>query len=706
MKKKEMPIRFAFYGRVSSDQQDIENIAGQISGIENSIAGQRSVAKDYAVPAGGFIVKEYIDEAKSGRVADRPGFQEMIKDGISPDPPFDAIIVWKLNRFARNVKDMIWYWDLLEEHGIKVISVMEPMLVGATGRLMRNVIASFDEFFSENMASDIKRGMKQAVERGYWIGYPAPLGYEAVKVLDGREDEENDNKQKTRRKLELDPPWDKLARHIWELALKDLSVLDIARKVTDEGYLTKAGKKFTKNKIHRILTNQAYTGFVVWNVDPKTGVPEARSKKQAHPAIVSKAEFDKVQQKLKSRAPNVQHPRTAANEHLFNDLGKCSLCGGKILIKSGKNGTYFYFTCKTRDDFGEKACDLPSYSIAKNDPIIMRAIIDHILAKENLRDLITIVRATAGPTMQDQERQIANIDLQIKSLNEREDRLIDAIEEGKNPRKKLDARIDKIEAAIKEQEAKRAEVLSLMGDEATILQDPDLIVAYAEDVRTYLQREHVKSVNAICRRFIKTIRFEPGFAEIEYTIPIPDGTTKPKAKKHKVALQTRVPRTVPDGPPLPAAATSRRGTLLPYDSGTHGRRISALFTHRRRIDRAAGCLGCAGRGEGKALSHIVGADIRHRHDGDIPDLIAAGDTWRQRVPIADCGVQFPPGFRRLPVCPQPPRSASVGGLVRRRNHGAHRPDHVGLRNRVGQSRQRTVGNDAHLRGDRGGAESG
>ena len=84
MKKKEMPIRFAFYGRVSSDQQD----------IENSIAGQRSVAKDYAVSAGGFIVKEYIDEAKSGRVADRPGFQEMIKDGTSPDPPFDAIIVW------------------------------------------------------------------------------------------------------------------------------------------------------------------------------------------------------------------------------------------------------------------------------------------------------------------------------------------------------------------------------------------------------------------------------------------------------------------------------------------------------------------------------------------------------------------------------------------------------------------------------------
>ncbi len=321
MKKKEMPIRFAFYGRVSSDQQD----------IENSIAGQRSVAKDYAVPAGGFIVKEYIDEAKSGRVADRPGFQEMIKDGTSPDPPFDAIIVWKLNRFARNVKDMIRYWDLLEEHGIKVISVMEPMLVGATGRLMRNVIASFDEFFSENMASDIKRGMKQAVERGYWIGYPAPLGYEAVKVLDGSEDEENDNKKKTRRKLELDPPWDELARHIWELALKDLSVLDIARKVTDEGYLTKAGKKFTKNKIHRILTNQAYTGFVVWNVDPKTGVPEARSKKQAHPDIVSKAEFNKVQQKLKSRAPNVQHPRTAANEHLYNDLGKCSLCGGKIL---------------------------------------------------------------------------------------------------------------------------------------------------------------------------------------------------------------------------------------------------------------------------------------------------------------------------------------------------------------------------------------
>ena len=692
-RKRKETIKYAFYGRTSSDQQD----------VENSIAGQRSAALSYVQPDG-VITTDYLDEGRSGRVDDRSGFQRMIKDATSPNPPFNAVIVWKLNRFARNVKDTIHYWDLLEEHGIRVVSVMESFVDDPTGRLMRTVIAAIDQFFSDSMGSDIRRGMREAVERGFWIGYPAPIGYKVVKVPVGDLDEHG--KQRTKQKLELDPPSDKFPRHVFDLALKDLTVLDISRKVTAEGYRTKNGKKYTRNKIHRILTNRAYTGFVVWNVDPETRVPEARSKEQAHPAIVSEEEFDEVQQKLKSRAPNIRHPRSVANEHLFNDLGRCFQCGAKMAIRGGKSGTYHYHICKTRDDFGKEACDLPRYSVKKNDPIIMGVIVDDILTKENQRELIAVVRATAGPTTRNQERQLENIDLQIKELNEREDRLIDAIENAKTPIDKINARIDELEEQIKEQEAKKDEVRSEMGDEATILQDPDLILAYAEDLRTYLQQDHVKSVNAICMQFIKAIWFGPGFAEIEYSIPIPDGTTKPKIKTNRVALQTRVPRTVPNGPPLPAAATSRRGTLLPYDSGTHGRRISALFTHRRRIDRAAGCLGCAGRGEGKALSHIVGADIRHRHDGDIPDLIAAGDTWRQRVPIADCGVQFPPGFRRLPVSPQPPRSASVGGLVRRRNHGAHRPDHVGLRNRVGQSRQRTVGNDAHLRGDRGGAESG
>ena len=540
MPKPKKLIRFAFYGRTSSDQQD----------VENSIAGQRSAAEEFVRRLGGKIVTEYLDEGKSGRVADRHGFQEMIKDGTSPKPSFDAVVAWKLNRYARRVKDILHYWDLLEDHDIRMYSVMESFMDDPTGKLMRTMIAAVDQFFSDSMGADIRRGMKEAVERGFWIGYPAPIGYKVVKIPYGEPD--GNGNQRTKQKLELDSPQDALVRYIFDLALQDLTVLDIARRVTNEGYLTKAGKKFTRTKIHHILTNRTYTGFILWNIDTETGVPEARSREQAHPAIISEEEFDKVQQKLKSRAPNVRHPRSVANEHLFNDLGRCSQCEANMAIRSGKNGAYFYIMCKTKDNFGKDACDLPNYSTEKNDPIIMGAILGDILTEENLRELITVVRDTAGPTTRNQERQLDNIDHQIKLLNERQDRYVEAIGKPNSHIEKLNAQIDALEAQIKEQEAHRAQVQSQMGDEATIIQDPDRILAYAADVRTYLQRAQVKSVNEVCKQFIKAIWFGPGFAEIEYSIPIPDGTPDPTATTRRVALQTRVPRTVPDGPPMRA----------------------------------------------------------------------------------------------------------------------------------------------------------
>ena len=273
------------------------------------------------------------------------------------------------------------------------------------------------------------------------------------------------------------------------------------------------------------------------------------SREPAHPAIVSPEEYDKVQQKLRSRAPDVVHPRTAASEHAFNDMGKCAKCGGRMKIKSGKGGAYYYFVCAKKDDFGKEACDMASFSEQKNSPLIMQAILDDILGEDNLRALIDTVRDEASPTNEKQQ-QLASIEQQIKKLNRQQDRLLDAYLEAKIPVAKLNERSEKIQEQIAEQESKRAETQSLMGDEAVILDNPERIMAYAKDVRTYLQQDNIKSVNAICKRFVKAIWFEPGYATIEYAIPIPDGNRKPAVKASKVALRNRVRSTVPDGWPV------------------------------------------------------------------------------------------------------------------------------------------------------------
>ena len=535
--ERKAPIRYAVYGRTSSEQQD----------VENSLAGQQSAAQDYVRLHGGVIVQHYLDDAKSGKVDRRPAFQRMIEDATSPNPPFDAVLVWKLNRFARNVKDMIRYWDLLEEHGVQVVSIMEPGMEGPFGKLMRVIIAGFDEFFSENLASDVKRGMKESVERGFHTGSTAPLGYRKVKVSDGGTD--GDGRSKMRAKLEVDEETAPIVRRIRDLALKDFTVLDIARKLDAEGFRTKNGNRVTKAKVHNILKNRIYTGYVVWDIDKETGEPRAVSREPAHPALIPPEDFEKIREKLRSRAPDIVHPRTAASDHVFNDMGKCGKCGSRMKIKSGKGGAYYYFVCKKRDDFGKAACDTEPYSEQKNTPLIMRAILDDILGEDNLRVLVGIVRSEAGPTNQKQQQQLASIDQQIKELNRQENRWMDAYATSNISVDKLNARIVGIQEKVAEQEAKKAEVESLMGDEAVILDDPERIVAYAKDVRTYLQQDNVKTVNAICKRFVKAIWFELGYAKIEYAIPIPDGSPKPAVKTSKVALQRRVRSTVSSGCP-------------------------------------------------------------------------------------------------------------------------------------------------------------
>ncbi len=111
-------MKVALYARVSSDRQD----------IDLSITAQLNALREYASRNDHTVVKEYIDEAESGRSIDRPGFQNMIATARQKDTPFEAILVWKLSRFARNREDSIIYKSLLRKHGVQVISIISHPL--------------------------------------------------------------------------------------------------------------------------------------------------------------------------------------------------------------------------------------------------------------------------------------------------------------------------------------------------------------------------------------------------------------------------------------------------------------------------------------------------------------------------------------------------------------------------------------------------
>lgn len=159
------------YARVSSERQD----------VDLSISAQLKALREYAARNGYRVVGEFVDEAESGRTADRPAFREMVSLARRPHRPFDTILIWKYSRFARNREDSIVYKSFLRKHGVEVISITEPVEDTPTGKLLEAMIESLDEFYSANLAQEVRRGLRESASRGFYVASATPYGYRRVK---------------------------------------------------------------------------------------------------------------------------------------------------------------------------------------------------------------------------------------------------------------------------------------------------------------------------------------------------------------------------------------------------------------------------------------------------------------------------------------------------------------------------------------------
>ncbi len=153
----------------------------------------------------------------------------MLDEASKPNSPFHEILVWKFSRFTRKREHAVAFKSMLRKRGIKVVSITEHADDSPTGKLMEAIIESVDEFYSENLAQEVVRGMREAAIRGFWVSTYAPFGYRKVSVQDGA---------KKRPKLELDPPAESVIRRIFLMALQGKSTLDITKTLNGEGIPT------------------------------------------------------------------------------------------------------------------------------------------------------------------------------------------------------------------------------------------------------------------------------------------------------------------------------------------------------------------------------------------------------------------------------------------------------------------------------------
>jgi site-specific DNA recombinase len=158
-------MKAVIYARYSSDNQREESIEGQIR-----------ECTAFAEKNGITILRHYIDRAFSAKTDNRPEFQNMIKD--SGKRLFDMIIVWKLDRFARNRYDSARYKAALKKNGVKVVSATEVISDGAEGIILESVLEGYAEYYSADLSEKVVRGMTENALKCKYNGGTLPIGYQ------------------------------------------------------------------------------------------------------------------------------------------------------------------------------------------------------------------------------------------------------------------------------------------------------------------------------------------------------------------------------------------------------------------------------------------------------------------------------------------------------------------------------------------------
>ena len=519
----------ALYARVSSDRQD----------VDLSVAAQLRALRDYAAKNDYTVVREFVDEAESGRIADRPQFRRMIDDATKPQAPFREILVWKFSRFTRKREHAVAFKSMLRRKGVRVVSITEHADDTPTGKLMEAIIESLDEFYSENLAQEVLRGMREAASRGFWISSHAPFGYNRVMVQDG---------PKKRPTLETNPDTSRIVKRIFDMAEAAKGTLEITRILNNEGIASPRGKLWGKTSVHGILINEAYTGTLVWGAKAKDEAEPVRVEK-AFPAIVSKAQFGRVNQLMRSRAPRFSHPRRVGSSYLLSGMIKCQACKTPLTGRFAKSGQYAYYVCPTNIKIGNGACETPTLNARRFEEMVVNKIRSNILTEDCIHDLVKVVESEMGGVTREQRKRLETIDSELTDVRQRLGRLYNLVEttdmevDDFKPRiRELKERQDRLECSAEEARAALAQ-------RRKVLDDVNAIAAYAKEMKDFLEESELTERRAFIETFVKEILVVPGDALLRYTVPMPDDSMAPGKATEKVAFPDAVLSTVHDGGP-------------------------------------------------------------------------------------------------------------------------------------------------------------
>ena len=415
----------AAYIRVSTEDQ-----------IEYSPKSQIKAISEYAERNGYSLPREYIfiDEGISGRAADkRPSFMNMIGTAKMKPKPFDAILLWKFSRFARSREDSIVYKSMLRKQlGIEVISISENLGDDKMSILFEAMIEAMDEYYSINLAEEVKRGMTEKAKRGEPCSIP-PFGY---KMLDKR--------------LVVIPDEADVIRRVFEWYDEGVGMLRIAKNLNAVGVRSHRGNKIENRTVEYWLNNPVYNGKIRWTptgkIDRKYHKSDSMIVQGSHEQIIDDSLWERVQTRMKEQKEKYRkwHTPRDSISHWLVGMVHCGLCGAPMVNCNG----YMYCSARAKGtctgNGGVKTSRLESSILGQLEDFI----------GGNVNIISVAASKTEKADLSVYEAQLRYAEKRMERVKEAYESGVDTLDEYRTNKVKIQSEIDRVTAEIKKLSAK------------------------------------------------------------------------------------------------------------------------------------------------------------------------------------------------------------------------------------------------------------
>lgn len=487
-----VPPRVSFYTRISTDEDH----------QKYSLGAQKERLEAFCKAQWGddWRLHKVYRDTESGTHMNRPGLEEMLYDAEAH--AFDKLLVFRVDRLSRNVRELAQMVDQLTKNGLTLTSASEPFdTANAAGKMMLQMLGVFAEFEHATIVERTKVGMEKKAKGGRFVGGNVPYGYvlDPEKGLVAHEEEAL------------------IVRKMFKMyALGREGASAICNQLNSAGERNRNGRKWGRRVVLYMLRNPVYVGKIRWREVYYEGL---------HDPLVSQPLFDKAREVLQERHEDLKGRQWHnGDDRLLTGIIKCGRCKSHMFGGGGyKNGVHVpYYVCSKR--FNDHDCE-QDYLRAE---LLETAIIEDI--KGMFRDEQFMARVCAeankrlGAEKPALEREIAKVEAQGTRAQATLARYFEAFEAGtlkaelcNEKVRDLRARMEELEAEKHDLEARR-ERLELptldRGMLAAIVENFERVMAEGPNpLKKHLLRRLVKKVLVHDRRTV----------EVWYGLPNPHG---------------------------------------------------------------------------------------------------------------------------------------------------------------------------------------